>query len=492
MAVYPSGRKLYSKIRLTPGAAGRRTYQLAAHLGEAEAAARDALMVELAGAMASAGLDPARVVDPLLARLAGADDPEAARVEAYVRTRVLPGRRRPVEAAPTVQQFGEWWTSGELARRYPEQVRARRSARKDAGDLALHVYPRIGDVLVSAVTVEHLEAVLRGLPEKMARSTKAKVLSKVHRLLDLAVYPARYLPANPMPAGLKPRFNRPAFVYLYPAEEAALLGCRAVDVRRRLAYGLAARAGMRIGEVVGLRWGAVDLERGALRLDAHKTLDRVGARVVPLDAPTVRVLSWWREQQGAEGEGSVIGLGVWVGDKVLADLWTAGVRRTELHTDLPGGRSFTFHGFRRGFVTLALGVGQSEDWVMRRTGHTSSAMLHRYRIAAANAAEFGLGWLVDFDVALAETADRLGGQIGPRLATKADESADLQNPRVTPGEPSPGSSPSILAQIQGAPPALPPPAANRGQATDRLARVTLRARRVSALRPSRLLTRGAA
>lgn len=41
----------------------------------------------------------------------------------------------------------------------------------------------------------------------------------------------------------------------------------------------------------------------------------------------------------------------------------------------------------------ALASGQTEDWVIRRTGHESSAMVARYRREAATAEELGLGWL---------------------------------------------------------------------------------------------------
>lgn len=430
MSAYLSGRCWYSKVTVAPGADGRRTYQLAKGLDEAGAVARDALLTELAAGLRAvttpAPLDPERVIDPLLAKLAGADAAEAARVEAYIRQKLLPGRRKPRAEIPTVQQFGEAWTSGELARRYPGRVKVCVEAKAEAGKLARHVYRHIGDVLVSAVRLEDLEKVLHRLPAAMATSTKRLILSRLHRLLDLAVYPAKLLGANPMPEGFLPRATRRAFVYLYPAEEAALLGCRAVSLVRRVAYGLAARLGLRVGEVCGLRWADVDLERGALRLGEHKTAQHVGARVVPLDEPTVRVLRWWQRaqaavvaaEQGRAGRsvtlkpGHVVGWGIWIGDRTLDDLTLAGVLRGELHTTTKHSKGFSFHGFRRTFVTLALGAGRSEDWVMRRTGHTSSVMLGRYRIAAATAAEFQLGWLVDFDAALPEFGGRVGERVG--------------------------------------------------------------------------------
>ncbi len=53
------------------------------------------------------------------------------------------------------------------------------------------------------------------------------------------------------------------------------------------------------------------------------------------------------------------------------------------------------HDLRATFVTLALALGKTEDWVTRRTGHSSSIMLARYRRDAQTIREHDLGWLVN-------------------------------------------------------------------------------------------------
>lgn len=485
MAVYPSGKRLYSKIRLVPGGKGRRTYQLAAGLDEAGGALRDALLADLGAQLVAHGQDLDRVVDPILTKLAVAVGGEAERIERYIRTRLLPGKRRVIEEAPTVRQFGEWWTNGELARRFPGQVEPRKGARKDAQDLARYVYPSLGDLLVSAVRLEHLETVLRGLPAGMARSTKGKILRKVRRLLSVAVYPAKLLEFNPMPKGFCPAPGRAQFPILYPGEEARLLACEAIPVVRRVAYGLAARTGLRLGEVCALRWRDVDLERGALRLPQHKTVGKAGARIVPLDPATVQVLAWW---QGVSGDGErVLPVSSWIGTTLLPDLLAAGVTRGELHQAEEGSRVFSFHGLRRTFVTLSLGDGRTEDWVMRRTGHTTSAQLQRYRVAAANAAEFRLGWLLPFDAALPETADRVTPPDCPEVGKNPEESRVAGRSLRTLGEQNEGDRGQKSAESEG----VAGGKNSSGQGADRLRRVSCTSR-VSDLRPSRLLTRRAA
>jgi hypothetical protein len=65
------------------------------------------------------------------------------------------------------------------------------------------------------------------------------------------------------------------------------------------------------------------------------------------------------------------------------------------------------HDLRGTFVTLALANGRSEAWVADRTGHTTSAMINRYRRTARSATELGLGLLAPLDEAIPELAEAL-------------------------------------------------------------------------------------
>jgi hypothetical protein len=54
-------------------------------------------------------------------------------------------------------------------------------------------------------------------------------------------------------------------------------------------------------------------------------------------------------------------------------------------------------------VTIGLASGRSEEWIRRRTGHTSSA-LERYRRVAGTLRELDLGDWVPLDAAIPELA----------------------------------------------------------------------------------------
>jgi hypothetical protein len=62
-----------------------------------------------------------------------------------------------------------------------------------------------------------------------------------------------------------------------------------------------------------------------------------------------------------------------------AHLWTAGVRRKELHEKTAARGRIRLHDQRATFATHAFAEGKNESWIMDRTGHTTSGQLHAYR-----------------------------------------------------------------------------------------------------------------
>jgi integrase len=112
------------------------------------------------------------------------------------------------------------------------------------------------------------------LPSELSRATRRHVLQGISRLLTLAVYPAKLLPANPLQRGFLPKVDtNKAKAYLYPAEDRALLACGDVPLLHRMFYGLLVREGLRVSELLGLTWDGVDLVNNVLTLDKNKTND---------------------------------------------------------------------------------------------------------------------------------------------------------------------------------------------------------------------------
>jgi integrase len=319
------------------------------------------------------------------------------------------GVARP--SSQSFQAFAEEWTSGRLHERFPDQVKAKSSAKTDEQRLGAHVYPLVGHIPIGEFTIDHAEAVMRALDPELSSASRRHVAQLLTRILGLAHYPARVIAAHPLPRGFLPKLGgAKALTYLYPDEDTKLLRESKVPLGRRVLYGFLTREGARRSEAELLTWADVDLKRGALTLDTNKTDD---PRAWAMDPGTVRGLVAWKKLLGGRAKpgsrvfveltGEPIALER-AAEQLREDLKTAGVNREVLFEKSKVRQPVRLHDLRATFVTLSLAAGKNEGWVMDRTGHTTSAMVHRYRRASRTVAELGLGSVLPLDEAIPELA----------------------------------------------------------------------------------------
>jgi integrase len=336
-------------------------------------------------------------------------------------------REKKGAQALTFEQFAKQWTDGELAKKYPDHVRAKRSAGRDEELLRLYVLPHVRDVHVDEFALADAELVMASIPaihprtkKPLSPGSRRQVAQTMARLMRLAVYPAKLRKENPIPSGWLPRLGDPlAKECLYPDEEALLLGGKLLEpnpgrgprlteipLLRRLAYGFLSREGMRVDEMGALRWRDVDLKRGRVNLDENKTDD---PRDWDLQPDVVAVLTWWKERQRDHAgpddhvfaEDGVPLHALHLADLIRKDLWRVGVRRPQLFERSKVRQPLRAHDLRATFVTINLSLGKSETWISDRTGHHSHEMIDKYRRKART---WNLGPLVPFPEALPEMA----------------------------------------------------------------------------------------
>lgn len=389
----------------------RESFDLPTSTTKDAAIERSKLIVTWSHRFKLAGANRARAVEAL--KIIGAASARSLDAATDAATELLDGKIPIPEKpkAPTFEKVGERWTSGELARLYPDQVKP-----KDYDDDAARLKffsgldvggVKLGDLPIDAVTLDHCEEAMRQLP-KCRPSTRRHYAQTLHRVLALAVYPLRHIKANPLPRGFMPSAGKPpAFSYIYPNEDAQLMGCADVTLQDRLLFGFLDREGPRAGEATELPIDAFDLVRGVIRLDENKTDD---PRAWVLDPGVVRALRVYLERYrpnakpgdlmflDADGEAYSSKLA----RRLRSALKKAKVDRTELHDGAENRRRLRAHDLRATFTTLSLANGKSETWVADRTGHRSSAMINRYRRAARSAMELGLGTLAPLYLAIPE------------------------------------------------------------------------------------------
>lgn len=228
---------------------------------------------------------------------------EARRELRKVRKRIEDGQ--PAKDAPdTVASWLKRWRESSLSasdRKATTKSLYGSLSRKhlEGTDIGVKRLDRLKPSDVEALIVE-----LRG--NKLADSTVRQVYTVLRQALDVAVRDG-LLASNPAAKVKRPGVARQEARYLPAADVARLL-----DAARGLRYYVAvlvmASTGLRRGEVAGLLWSDVDLDKGELTV--RHTLSRVdGALVltepktdrsrrrVPLHSGVVTALKGWRTQQ---------------------------------------------------------------------------------------------------------------------------------------------------------------------------------------------------
>jgi integrase len=396
--------------RITIEGRDRREFRLATCTTEREATERKVTLAAMAARLRQCGFVteiPTLMQEAAKARAGRPFQDVCAAVDV-----LCSGRTRSIRVTSTFRTFAKEWTDGELAKRYPDHVRQKRSARRDEELLRLYILDRVGDRPLDAFALEDAEAVMAALPPKLAASTRRHVAQTMSRLMNLAVYPGKWIKASPIPRGWLPKAGADkAKECLYPDEDRALLACRHVPLLRRFAYGFLMREGMRTDEFARLTWSDADLIHNRLDLDENKT-DR--PRSWDMRPDVLEALRIWRERfhPSAKMDARIFvddrGAGVNV-DHLAAqlrmDLVRAGVERSKLFQGSRNRLRIRAHDLRATFITVSLASARTWEWCQQRTGH-GDAMKQKYRRTAAIWLAQRQGDLAPLCAAIPELAER--------------------------------------------------------------------------------------
>jgi integrase len=422
-SLYPSRGNWFVALTLE-----KRTHFYLGPCSEDDAKLRQAVLANIANRLKEA--KKIEYAEALCRQAATADERTLADVMKLV-DGVIAGkeRRAPTpgvfEPDPTVTvgEFGERWTTNTLARLHRGRVKPIDHT-DNISRLKTHVYPisfkgrTIEDTALIEFTLDHADYVLAQptLPDGSLRH----VAQVMHRLLRLAVYPARVLAQSPFPPGWLPGPNEAKEKsYVFPSEDAAFLANTRMPLVRRLLVGFCNREGPRKENARTIEWSNLTLEfdDGAGHITLDKTKNGRGGSWA-LDSGTAEGLRRWKticpstryvfpaeavpgHYKDSEGEPMYADH---LAAELRAGLFQAGVTRAKLFERGENRLQLRAHDLRASFVTLSLANGRSEDWVVTRTGHRSSSQVARYRREAATAAELNLGWFKPLYEAIPELA----------------------------------------------------------------------------------------
>ncbi len=358
------------------------------------------------------------------------------RVVDTVTTDALTQASEPVPAPGgyrTFRDVAEAWVSGKLTELYPDSKLLPPKEQKGRSDDRTAVsifYPALGSKALADITHADLDEARRAIPRDLHPNTRRGYLVRLRSVFRIAAGPLRLITSVPE-IDIPRRVPSNLFGYLYPQEEALLIGCTRVPLVYRVLYGYLARNGCRITETLRLTWDHVDLETGDIHIDKRWTKTRRARRWV-LDSDVLEALeAWFIESKRPQGSARVFPgrqkarlSSATVRKRFIEDLKEAGVSRRSILEGADGIDPLRVHDLRASFVTLALRAGKPLKWIMTRTGHESLGVMKGYDRLVQDAEEHRLpAWFTHMARAIPEFTRHAKG--GPRVGQSLKLPAEM-------------------------------------------------------------------
>ncbi|HWQ23891.1 MAG TPA: site-specific integrase [Gaiellaceae bacterium] len=306
---------------------------------------------------------------------------EAERALRKIAVQLDEGVYRPQANIP----FEEW------GRRWLDSLERKETTKDSYRSTIAYASEAFGSLPVRRLRPEHIARFGQLLRERgrdstgkaLSASTRAKHLRVLHACLASAVAHgyAGSNPVNELPKSERPRPQRKEAAY-FENDELPRLFAHVEDGVHRVLFLLALKTGMRLGELLALTWGDVDLTEAVIRVrrthtDGHLDLPKNHERRdVDLTPDVVELLGeWWGELDGP-ADGTLVfpaetPSGYLVGTTILRRVLYPAMEAADVPRVGPTGEKRTFHSFRHTFAKRALESGRQITWLSRHLGHSS-------------------------------------------------------------------------------------------------------------------------
>ena len=282
----------------------------------------------------------------------------------------------------TVSEYLEHWLQVRQPKIKP------RTHERYAEVFRLHVTPVIGNVRLAKLKPLHLESVYQ---KARAKGLSEQTLLHIHRAVFTALRQAvkwQLAARNVAEAVEAPKPSRRYVAALESTDAIRVLEAVA-DSDLELPVILGLGTGMRLGEVLGLRWQDVDLEAAAASISQTLQIDMTfgtpkshrSDRKVSLPVFVVEALKRHRK---AQTERRLVCGAAWCDFDLVNDRGDGrpydprSVSRRVTATTKALGLQLTFHGLRHGFATLALASGTDLKVTQGLLGHSTIGITANY------------------------------------------------------------------------------------------------------------------
>jgi len=298
---------------------------------------------------------------------AGAEKWGRAQLALHCDPRALAESRRVV---PTLAQFKDEWLAWQSTKAKPSTIESY------ASKLRAQILPAFGHVALDAIGPRQVAAWVASRADLSIRTRSAAVVL-LRQILRQA---KRWEIIDSVPEFDVPRPPEPeAWTCLEPDEAERLLAvCDRDDPALAAWVRVALNTGLRLGEILGLKWSEVDLERRELRVVRQRSKGREmtpksgKARTVPLPRVAVSALRAQKARTFLASEW------VWVGagNKPLSDC--SAQRAFKGACKRAGIRQVRVHDLRHTYASTLVRRGVGLQAVQELLGHHSVVVTQRY------------------------------------------------------------------------------------------------------------------
>jgi len=249
-----------------------------------------------------------------------------------------------------------------------------------------------GDVKLSKLKSEDVQKAVNELESRLDKSTLNLYFQKFNVAMKYACRSnIRYLVSNPCDDVIvnKPQ-DKEKPVWDDSQSNQFIRFCKASIFRYITMFVVLLKTGLRVGEILALRWTDVDLNVGVIHVSRTVLRDgkygppksRRSIRKVPIEQGTVKILLKYRVQQNKEkllcgegynSEGLIFTSNT--GKRVTKSVVTRSFKRYCKQAQLPNIR---VHGLRHTHATMLLRNGHSVNAVAERLGDTPETIMMTY------------------------------------------------------------------------------------------------------------------
>ena len=262
--------------------------------------------------------------------------------------------------------------------RYCENVRdCKDSTLRDYQAVAGILDREFGDRKVEAITAQQIERWIAGYPG--SNRTRQKYLVCLGSIFKRAMR-VYGLPRNPVDLVERPRVRKAATIDVLRSEEVLALVRAAESEQDAAVFLTAAFAGLRMGELLALRWRDVDFSRSTIHvrenwINSETTTPKGGVeRAVPMADEVAEALARIGQRGYDTGDDDLVFCtehGQHLGPKSLRGRYRAALKAAGLRED------FRFHNLRHTFGSTVIRHADSRE-VMEWMGHADLATTRRY------------------------------------------------------------------------------------------------------------------